>query len=114
LSITENYKVIAADINFGYDYGDNNDKFKLKPLYTNEEYKKFMKFMDREYDKGYGSQNLHGIIYCEDNIWIDRGEYDGSEWWNVNKYPDLRKSFDEIDVIKYERNKKLKSIENRD
>jgi hypothetical protein len=43
---------------------------------------------------------------------MERGEYDGSEWWNINKYPDLRDSFDNVDIIKYERSKKLKNIEN--
>jgi len=35
---------------------------------------------------------------------------DGSEWWNVYRYPDLRDVFDESDVIKYERSVKLKNI----
>ena len=52
------------------------------------------------------------IIYCKDGYWIDRGEYDGSEWYNIHKYPDLREVFDEIDVLKYYRREKLKNIEN--
>lgn len=106
LSITKLYNVIAADILFG----DYDNTFKLKPIHTNNEYEELLKFLDREYDSGYGGQQLFGVIYCENNIWINRGEYDGSEWWRINKYPDLRESFDESDVIKYERREKLNII----
>lgn len=111
LETVKDYKVIAADISFGDSWTDNEERFKLKPLYTNEEYNELLKFLDREYDAGYGGQQLFGVIYCEDGVWMQRGEYDGSEWWNTFKYPDLRNSFSEADVLKYERNKKLKRIE---
>jgi hypothetical protein len=104
LEETKHFKVIAAVINFG-------DTVELKPLYTKEEYEKFLSFLDREYNASYGSQTIYGTIFCEDGVWFDRGEYDGSEWWSCNKYPDLRHSFDEVDVLKYERSKKLKRIE---
>lgn len=63
--------MIAAYIEF---YGE----FKLKPLYTKSDYDNFLKFLDREYDGGFGGQVLHGIIFCENDTWFDRGEYDGS------------------------------------
>jgi hypothetical protein len=112
LNCTEGCKIIAADISFGDRWDEGGTSFKLKPLHTIAEYEELLKFLDREYSNGYGGQELFGIIYCEDGIWIDRGEYDGTEWWNLNRYPDMRNSFDEVDVIKYERNKKLKIIEN--
>lgn len=114
LKTTSNCVVIAANIEFGYSYDTegNPDSIKLKPLYTSDEYDNFLKFLDRVYDSGYGGQELYGIIYCEDGIWMDRGEYDGSEWWNFNKFPDMREDFDEVDVLRYERNKKLKNIKN--
>ena len=112
LRIVAYYKVIAAVISFG-DYSweeEGSTRFILKPLYTKKDYEKFLKFLDHEYNNGYGGQNLFGTIYCEDGVWIDRGEYDGSEWWKIHKYPDLRETFDESDVIKYERSKKLKNL----
>lgn len=109
LNVTNSYNVIAADISFGSD----EDEFKLKPLHTRAEYEELLKFLDREYSNGYGGQELFGIIYCEDGIWLDRGEYDGSEWWNLNRYPDMRNSFDEVDVIKYERCMKLRNLEDK-
>lgn len=109
LNVTENYNVIAANISFGqYDY---EECYKLKPLYTEEEYNDFLNFLDRQYYAGYGGQELFGVIYCENGVWMQRGEYDGSEWWDIFQYPDLRDSFDEADVVKYERYLKLKNIE---
>ena len=35
----------------------------------------------KEYDNGYGSQELFGLIIMKDNSWFERAEYDGSEWW---------------------------------
>lgn len=103
-----NLKIIAAIITFGENEPDN---FKLKPLYTKQDYADFLKFMDREYNSGYGGQELFGIIYCEDGIWLNREDYDGAEWWKFNRYPDLRDNFSEIEVLRYERYKKMKKIQ---
>ena len=113
LQVLGGFKIIAANVIFGDDYSDEEQqKFKLNPLYTEDDYNAFLEFMDRDYDSGYGGQNLFGTIFCEDNIWLDRGEYDGSEWWSLNKYPNLRDHFDENVVIRYERNRKLKNLNN--
>ncbi len=109
-------KITGANISFGDHWYDNDnfkdDRFVLKPLHSKEDYDNFLKFLDREYDNGYGSQDLFGIVLCEDGVWMQRNQYDGSEWWEVMKYPNIRDVFDEIDVLKYERNKKLKNIGN--
>ena len=114
LNVIKGCKVIAASISFG-DYDDKKE-FKLKPLYTKEEYENFLIFMDRKYDSGYGGQELFGIIYCENGVWMERGEWlrslwDGSEWWETHKYPDMKTEFGESIVLKYERNRKLKILE---
>lgn len=41
------------------------------------------------YNSGYGSQHLFGTIWYEDGTWSDRGEYDGSEWWEHRECPPL-------------------------
>lgn len=41
------------------------------------------------YDSGYGSQEWFGWISFTDGTWIERGEYDGSEWWEVREQPSL-------------------------
>lgn len=43
--------------------------------------------LDFEYDSGYGLQELNGYIWYTDGTWSDRGEYDGSEWWQHQERP---------------------------
>ena len=75
-------------------YWDDNDSYVqpapilLKEGYTPEEYEEFLQKLNFEYDAGYGGQELHGMIWLkEENTWMERGEYDGSEWWEYRKCP---------------------------
>ena len=43
--------------------------------------------LDFEYDQGYGGQYLFGYIWYADGTWSERGEYDGSEWWEHKEKP---------------------------
>ena len=46
------------------------------------------KTMDFIYDNGYGSQEIaHDLIIVGANWWLERHEYDGSEWWEFKEYP---------------------------
>ena len=46
---------------------------------------------DVNYNSDFGIQKLYGVVYLRDSkncpVWLTRGEYDGSEWWNVNSIP---------------------------
>jgi hypothetical protein len=55
--------------------------------YSEEDYDKFLSEIDFTYDDGFGSQELFGVIWCTEGEWFERGEYDGSEWWEKNVYP---------------------------
>ena len=50
--------------------------------------KEVLPLLDFDYDNGYGGQELHGIIWYTDGTWSDRGEYDGSEWWEHHVCPE--------------------------
>ena len=40
------------------------------------------------YDNGYGGNEIEGSLkIVGDNWWLERGEYDGSEWWEFKKMP---------------------------
>ena len=76
------------------DYWDDNDSYIsstpiiLKEGYSVEEYKEFLEKLNFEYDNGYGLQVLHGTIWLtEEGCWYERGEYDGSEWWEYQECP---------------------------
>ena len=47
--------------------------------------------LDVEYNTGYGGQELFGNIWYEDGTWSERGEYDGSEWWEHKVCPAIPK-----------------------
>lgn len=50
--------------------------------------------LDFDYDDGHGTQELFGYIWYTDGTWSERGEYDGSEWWEYKKRPEQN-----IDII---------------
>jgi hypothetical protein len=57
--------------------------------YSPEQYEEFLSALDIEYDNGYGGQELFGRVWLTQDVWLERGEYDGSEWWNVKKLPNI-------------------------
>lgn len=75
-------------------YWDDHDNYVeppsilLKEGYTPAEYEEFLEKLNFEYDGGYGGQELYGRVWLmEDHTWLERGEYDGSEWWEYRKCP---------------------------
>lgn len=101
INCVSEYRVKAAQISI------NECVFTLKTEYTKDEYDDFIESLGIEYDDGYGTQELSGTIWCEDGVWITRGEYDGSEWWNVNKLPEIP---DNLRNKSREREKKINEI----
>ena len=79
--------ILAAEIDFG-----SGLSFTLPPVWSREDYFNFSRFMDHQYDSGYGSQNLHGTVWLTDGSWLERGEYDGKEWWEHRKCPPVPQS----------------------
>ena len=63
-----------SDIEFK---GESKDFNKIKDMFP------------EEYSSGFGLQELYGYVVFKDNTWLERGEYDGSEWWEY-KYPPKR------------------------
>ena len=48
----------------------------------------FKKFADVDYEEGYGSAKVaQDLLIVGDNWWLERGEYDGSEWWEFKQPP---------------------------
>ena len=43
--------------------------------------------LDFYYDCSYGFQLVDGWIVFKDKSWLERDEYDGSEWWEYRKCP---------------------------
>lgn len=64
-------------------------KMVLKEGYSQADLDEFISKLDFEYDAGYGSQELFGMVWFNDGYWMDRYEYDGSESWDWHKYPTI-------------------------
>jgi len=93
-----NSVVLCAIIKIGDDHhGTQFIDTHLTTGYTNEEWEKFLSDIDVEYDSGYGGQELFGTIWFTDGTWSQRGEYDGSEWWEHYILPDIPKKLKRID-----------------
>jgi len=80
--------VKCAKLAFGPLYGDDIETILLAPGCTEHEYQRFLDKLDREYDSGYGGQELFGVIWFMDGTWSEREEYDGSERWSHKTCPD--------------------------
>lgn len=50
----------------------------------------FKKNIDFVYDDGYGSPEINeNLKIVGDNWWLERHEYDGSEWWEYKERPEF-------------------------
>jgi hypothetical protein len=48
----------------------------------------FVKIADVEYNDGYGSAEVASdLVIVGDDWWLERQEYDGSEWWSYKSLP---------------------------
>jgi hypothetical protein len=89
--------IICANITYttpaSYFTDDEDDvetpAITLKKGHTEAEYDAFLSKLDFGYNEGYGAQYVFGYIWLTNGVWMDRGEYDGSEWWEWHKYPQI-------------------------
>jgi len=48
----------------------------------------FTKIADIEYDDGYGGAEIaQDLLVVGSDFWLERHEYDGSEWWEFKQMP---------------------------
>lgn len=94
LHMVRNQSVLCAEISYRdcWEHDSPGSQHSLPVTYTEEEYNAFIESLDFEYDHGYGGQELFGTVWFNDGTWADRGEYDGSEWWQHHICPVVPKS----------------------
>lgn len=50
----------------------------------------FLALADFKYDAGYGGNEvLNSLMVVGKDWWLERGEYDGSEWWEFKQLPSV-------------------------
>lgn len=48
----------------------------------------FMRLANVTYDNGYGGQEVpYDLVLVGKDFWLERKEYDGSEWWEMKMKP---------------------------
>ena len=76
IKILKEYRKEISDIKWigSYDYYVNIDDF--------------LRVADTNYDSGYGRQEVAtNLFIVGDDWWLERHEYDGSEWWEFKSIP---------------------------
>jgi len=64
-------------------------------------WEEFENIADYEYDSGYGGQEINDkLLVVGKDFWLERHEYDGSEWWEYKEQPQKPKNH-EIVKLKY-------------
>lgn len=61
----------------------------------------FKKYADFSYDDGYGGNNIKmSLKVVGTDFWLERHEYDGSEWWEYKEMPkiDIELIYNEEDI----------------
>ncbi|WP_283640102.1 hypothetical protein [Mesonia mobilis] len=92
--LKNNPKVKCAEIYKGDDWDDDRTSYLLKCNHSKEDLDRFINSLDFNYDSGYGGQELFGTLWFVDGSWIERGEYDGSEWWEYKTTPEIPKELE--------------------
>ena len=73
----------------------------------------FSKIADFEYDDGYGGQEIvSDLVIVGDTWWLERGEYDGAEWWEFKTIPYKQPSAKQFHKVYPALWNKLKEIQN--
>lgn len=84
--------ILCAQIILGrleFDEEDDIRTINLKLGYSDQEYAEFLQALNFRYDSGLGRQHLFGKVWLQNNGWLERGEYDGSEWWDYKSFPEV-------------------------
>jgi len=59
-----------------------------KDAYRKTSWEDFKKVADFDYDDGYGAHEINdSLIIVGVDWWLERHEYDGSEWWEFKTLP---------------------------
>ena len=61
---------------------------------------KFKKLANKKYDGGFGSEEVAtDLLVVGENWWLERHEYDGSEWWEFKQLPKKPKVIMEVKTL---------------
>ena len=80
--------IVCADIKLITPIEDSS--YHLRKNYNKDELEVFLYGLHNlNYNEEYGIQYLYGTIWLTRHRWLERREYDGSEWWELRQYPTI-------------------------
>lgn len=73
-----------------YNHGKRKEDVKfVRGYYFQISLEQFWNLADTEYDSSYGAPEIAtDLTLIGEDFWMERGEYDGSEWWDFHTMPD--------------------------
>ena len=75
--------VIFISNMIGEKYSTNKQTFEIEKA----DFEKIARVLD--YDSGFGGEEINrSLIIAGDGWWMERHEYDGSEWWEFKSHPE--------------------------
>jgi hypothetical protein len=81
--LNDREEIVCAYLNY------NGFEKILKANHSESELTRFLNSLSFEYDHGYGIQEIEGTVWLKNNIWLERREYDGAEWWERKECPEI-------------------------
>ena len=84
-------KILAAEIRYSVDVFEwkHIDLPVVSEPYLPEQIYYFLYSLNFNYNNGFGLKELYGTVWFKDGTWLERAEYDGSEWWEYKKAPQI-------------------------
>lgn len=74
-----------------------------RATHTKMTVKEFLEHANFEYNDGYGLEEINtNLILVGKDFWLERGTYDGSEWWEYKSMPNVNDFVDGAVYIFYE------------
>ena len=71
-----------------------------RATHTKMTVKEFLEHANFEYDDGYGNEEINtDLILVGKDFWLERGTYDGSEWWEYKSMPNVNNFIDGVVYI---------------
>lgn len=60
----------------------------------------FIRLADTLYDNGFGSPKVaEDLVVIGNGFWLERHEYDGSEWWEYKECPAILENIIEVNAL---------------
>jgi hypothetical protein len=72
----------------------------------------FAELANQEYDEGYGGNEVPmDLVVVGDGWWLERHEYDGSEWWEIKSQPKKPEKYRKPTTLFYDTFRTLEEVE---